>query len=209
MIEPALNALSPMEITALEKAIAHRRSIGVKRMSKEPVPQETVQRLLNAANWAPSHGDTEPWRFVVFMGEGREKLAELFCNCYQNAKPGDENMELALKQVRDRVWKGTVWIALGLEPGLLDDGSLKMPIQEERLAVGCAVQNMHLVASALGLASMWHSKGSSVDPFVADALGWEKPCELLGFFQVGWPAEPWPEGERGPIEDKVRFVLES
>ena len=202
----AVNALSVMEQQALRKAIAHRRSIGVKRMSGEAVPREMVDRLLESANWAPSHGDTEPWRFVVYMGEGREKLADMFCESYRISCGENGYSEEALAKVRERVFKCPVWIAIGVVPELMADGGLKMTIEEERIAVGCAVQNMHLTASALGLAGMWHSKGSSVDPYVADQLGWDLPSLLIGFFQVGWPAEPWPVGDRIPVSEKVRFV---
>ena len=34
-----------------------------------PVPRRVIERALEAANWAPTHGKTEPWRFAVFMGE--------------------------------------------------------------------------------------------------------------------------------------------
>ena len=36
-----------------------------------------VQAMLEAANWAPTHGKTEPWRFVVFSGQGKDRMTNL------------------------------------------------------------------------------------------------------------------------------------
>ena len=46
--------------------IRRRRSIFPKDYSGAPVPRHLIHRALEAANWAPTHGKTEPWRFVVF-----------------------------------------------------------------------------------------------------------------------------------------------
>src|ERR1051326_6502439 len=40
------------------------------------IERGVIERVLEAANWAPSHGQTEPWRFIVFEGEARRALAE-------------------------------------------------------------------------------------------------------------------------------------
>lgn len=45
---------------ALYGAIHHRRSMGLSRLSPEPVERALIEQMLEAANWAPSHGDTEP-----------------------------------------------------------------------------------------------------------------------------------------------------
>ena len=179
---------------ALLAAIRNRRSLGLSRLRPDPVDRRLIERMLEAANWAPSHGDTEPWRFCVFAGAGREALAALF-----EAAHGDEN-------ARKRAFTAPVWISIGMDPARKPDGSLVMTEDEERMAVACAVQNLHLMASAQGLAGMWHSKGISTDPAVAQGLGLEPPARLLGFFMCGWPNAAWPTGERRPLSEKVRWV---
>lgn len=190
---------------ALYGAILHRRSMGLSRLSPEPVDRALIENMLEAANWAPSHGDTEPWRFTVFMGEGRHALAELFEQAQQEdmaQNPQARPRESAAK----RAFAAPVWISIGMAPGRKPDGSLLMSIDEELMAVACAVQNLHLMASALGLAGMWHSKGSSVHPTVARGLGLEAPDRLLGFFMCGWPNSDWLASTRRPLEEKVRWV---
>jgi nitroreductase len=201
---PKIDMEIPARPQALLDAIANRRSLGLSRLHPHPVDRSVIEAMLEAANWAPSHEDTEPWRFTVFSGEGREKLADMFGEAYRS-DAGDDFREDRYEAHRARAMSAPVWISLGVSPALNEDGSLKMTEDEEIMAVACAVQNLHLVASAYGLAGMWHSKGSSVHPVVAKALGLPPPGRLLGMFFCGWPAIAWPSGERGPWEEKVTW----
>lgn len=196
------------ELDVLLHAIRNRRSMGIARLKPDPVPKELVLTALEAANWAPSHGETEPWRFTVYTGEGRRGLGEVFAQAYrQDAEREGSFKESSFEGQRRRVEASPVWISLGLEPALRPDGSLKMGLEEEGLALACAVQNLHLVANAQGLAGMWLSKGVFIHPTVAQFVGLTAPhARLFGFFVLGWPNIPWPEGERRPLEEKLCWV---
>ncbi|MBX3095887.1 MAG: nitroreductase [Fimbriimonadaceae bacterium] len=202
-----MNSTTTVGAESLMAAIAQRRSMGLSRMSDAPVPQELIETMLEAANWAPSHKDTEPWRFTIFSGEGRGHLADFFEAAYRSdhAEPMDP---VALQGYRDRAFAAPVWIAIAMEPGRDSAGNPLVPEIEEVMAVSGAVLNLHLMASSLGLAGMWHSKGVSVHPAVAAGLGLREPRYLLGFFMLGWPNCEWMSGERRPIMDKVRWVTE-
>jgi nitroreductase len=65
--------IDPQSVLTL---IQERRSFGLKDLKPDPVPREIVEQLLHAAQWAPNHGHTEPWRFMIYMGEGRRALGE-------------------------------------------------------------------------------------------------------------------------------------
>ena len=197
--------LPPLNADALFAAILRRRSMGLSRLRPDPVDRQLIERMLEAANWAPSHGDTEPWRFTVFSGEGRDTLAELFAAAHWEEQ-ADSPPSRAQEGARKRAFAAPVWISIGMSPALREDGSLLMSEEEEVMAVACAMQNLHLMASALGLAGMWHSKGSSVSPIVARGLGLEPPARLLGFFMCGWPATDWLTGKRGPLSEKTHWV---
>jgi nitroreductase len=196
---------SPFNADDLFAAILHRRSMGLARLKPDPVDRRLIEQMLEAANWAPSHGDTEPWRFTVFSGEGREALAELFDAAHQADQVGNPAAR-PHEGARKRAFAAPVWISIGMSPARKEDGSLVMSEDEEIMAVACAVQNLHLMASALGLAGMWHSKGISIHPVVARGLGLEPPARLLGFFMCGWPATDWLTSERRPLSEKVRWV---
>ena len=84
----------------------------------------------------------------------------------------------------------------------------KIPEIEEVAAVACAVQNMHLTASAAGLAAKWSSPPVCYMPEINDFLGLAPTDKCLGLFYVGWPKDGATLGAspRQPWEDKVEFV---
>lgn len=187
-------------------AIRRRRSYALKYLSPEPVALGDIQLMLDAANWAPSHGQTEPWRFTVFANEGRQQLSDAFGEAYRLLTP-EALYQPELEQAqRDRVWQAPVWISIGMEPGLNDRGGRRMPEWEELISVGIAVQNAHLVASSLGLGAKWTSNAVATHPHVAQLAGLEPPARLLGFLYVGKPAVELLPGTRRPIADKVRWI---
>src|SRR6185295_18144463 len=85
-------------------AIRERRSLALKQLSPEPIALESIQLMLEAANWAPSHGQTEPWRFSVFAGAGRRGLIEAFGAAYRRITGGGRSDPAAEQAQRDRIW---------------------------------------------------------------------------------------------------------
>lgn len=187
----------------LLNAIATRRSFGLKELAPDPIRLELVAQMLEAANWAPSHGKTEPWRFVVYSGTVRRVIGAAFGAAYRLLNPEEPAGGAGERSQRERVWQAPVWIALGMEP------SPRMPEWEELVAFGNAVHNAQLMASALGLASKWTSGGCATHAHVAEVVGFAPGTRLLGFLYVGMPAGEWPTGKRRPLATKVRWVSEA
>ncbi|MBA3900113.1 MAG: nitroreductase family protein, partial [Bacteroidetes bacterium] len=53
----------------LHNIIRNRRTIGPAIMNGNIIPDTQVKQILELADWAPTHGYTEPWRYFVFSGE--------------------------------------------------------------------------------------------------------------------------------------------
>jgi nitroreductase len=183
----------------LYNALATRRSFALKEIADAPVSRELIEHLLDAANWAPSHGKTEPWRFVVYTGTARQRLSDAFGRAFGALNPDAAADSAGAHAQRQRVWQAPVWIALGMQP------SHKFPEWEDLIAFGSAVHNMHLMASALGLAAKWTSGAVVLHQHVAEVVGFDSDTHLYGFLYVGHPAIDWPQGQRQPIADKVRW----
>lgn len=185
------------------EAIRNRRSIRPEQMDpSRPVPRATLETLLEAANWAPSHGHTEPWRFIVFEGEARRGLFEAAVSTVVDPSeppPGPEDPRRT--KLEEKMLVPPVIIAIVCAPS----ESPKILEHEELASVAIAVQNLHLAAFALGLAGFWTSGKKAFDARVARFLGLSGRQRCLGFFYLGWPAVPWPVGERGPWQDKVSW----
>lgn len=185
------------------EAIRGRRSIRPEHMDPtRPVPRETLEALLEAANWAPSHGHTEPWRFIVFEGEARRALVEAAVSTLvEPGEPAPGPADPRRTKLEEKMLVPPVIVAIICETS----ASPKIVPHEELASVAIAVQNLHLGAFALGLGGFWTSGRKAFDPRVAAFLGLGERARCLGFFYVGWPTVPWPEGARGPWQEKVEW----
>ncbi|MEM7699725.1 MAG: nitroreductase [Verrucomicrobiota bacterium] len=202
---PALDPLS-LRLAAANALIRRRRTIKPAAMSNKPVENLHLAAILENANWAPTHGFTEPWRFFVFTDDGRQRLADFLQSLYKRVIPEEEFREDKYEKLGKQPLMSPVVIAIGMKRQDVE----KIPEIEEVEAVACAVQNMHLSASALGMAAFWSSPPITYTDEMREWLGLEDPRDkCLGFFYLGWPeSEEWPEGRRSPVTDKVTWVRE-
>ena len=133
-----------------------------KDLSGEAVSREELERLLEAANWAPTHHRSEPWRFVVIQGSAAiSDYLDMVETWYGNSKediPDSESSKLISKvSSLKSLWPERVshLIVLCMVRQALD---YKQAEWEEICSVGCSVQNLHLaLTSQPGLAGFWSS----------------------------------------------------
>jgi len=182
--------------------ITTRRTIKPKMMANRDIPLDILQQMLENANWAPTHGMTEPWRFSVFMGAAREKLASFLAETYKAITPVEIFKPNKYEGMRENAMLAPAVIAIGMKR----QPSKKISELDEIQAVACAVQNMHLTATAHGLGGFWSTNIAAVSSEMAAYIGLDKEDRALGLFYVGYPKVDWPTGSRQPIEDKVRWV---
>src|SRR4030042_595273 len=63
----------------LQEAIKGRRSI--RNFKKQTIPEETITQLIEAASYAPSAGNIQPWQFIIVRKPTvKKKLAESALN---------------------------------------------------------------------------------------------------------------------------------
>ncbi len=140
-----------LRLAAANALIRRRRSIKPQDMDDRPVDPRLLAAILENANWAPTHGMTEPWRFFLFTGAGRERLADFCQSLYRRITPESAFRQDKFDKLRTNPLKAPVTIAIAMKRQDIE----KIPEVEEIEAVACAVHNMHLTASALGLAAFW------------------------------------------------------
>jgi nitroreductase len=193
-----------VDATALDEIIRSRRTIKPPMMSDAPVAEEDLRAILENANWAPTHGLTQPWRFRIYRGDARARLADDLSNLYLTAIPVEEQKEGKAEKMKEMPRLAPVVILVWMERQKVE----KIRELEEIEAVACAVQNMHLSAAARGLGAFW-----STPPFLYKAemntyLGIGEKDRCLGIFYLGHPAQSdrWPKGRRQPIEDRIEFI---
>jgi nitroreductase len=191
------------DIEQLNKLIAKRRSIFPKDYSDEKVPDAIIKEMLSNANWAPTYGTTEPWRFTVFTGEGLQKLADFQSGLYKKVAESKGTFdERTFQKLSKNPLKASHVIGIGMKR----DPRGKIKEIEEIEAVACAVQNMYLTATAHGVGCYWGSGGITYLEESKEFFGLGPDDKFLGFFYVGMPSIEWPEGNRSPVDEKVTWV---
>jgi nitroreductase len=189
-------------VEEINSLIRNRRSVFPKQYAEgQKVDDAIVEQILENATWAPSHGNTEPWRFVVFTGEGLQKFAAFQAEFYKKDS-GDNFKEATYKNLSTNPLLASHVIALCLKR----DPNKKFPEQEEIAAVSCAVQNMYLTTTAYGLGGYWTTGGVTYKPSAKEFFGLGEDDKLLGFFYVAHVAVPSPDSKRKPLEEKVEWV---
>src|SRR5436190_18628411 len=101
--------------TILE-ALRARRSVG--RVRPEQPPRTLVERVIEAATWAPNHYHTKPWRFVVVAGEGRRALGAVMADALRERRedPDGERAVALLEKERNKPLRAPVVIAVAVVP---------------------------------------------------------------------------------------------
>ena len=182
-------------------AIRDRRSIG--RVRPERPHRAVIQRLLEAATWAPNHRLTQPWRFVVLAGEARGDLGAVIGRAQAARHPeGSEDAAVAFAKVAAKPLRAPVVIAVAVEPTVAP----KVVEIEEITAGAAAIQNLLLAAHAEGLAAIWRTGDPCYDPAVKTHLGLSDAAFLLGFVYLGYPDGAPPSRERIPAPALTRWV---
>lgn len=197
------DALPSLEQTSA--LIRHRRSIKPVDMDPDrPVDRALLLELLENANWAPTHGLTEPWRFRVFEGEARATLAAAMQRTYRQVTPEAEFREDKFAKLgRNPTLPPTVLVCW-----MERRGAPKIPEVEEIEAVACALQNFMLSAASAGLGSFWSSPPLLESAAFQKWLGIGKEDRCVGLLYLGWPkpGAAWPKSARKPIEEKLSWA---
>lgn len=161
--------------------------------------REVVTALLEDAQWAPTHGMNQPWRFHVFLTlPSRAQLADGLASIYDAVTPTakrDEEKRTKLG-VGPRRAAAVVALVARVEP------NGKIPEWEEIAAVSCAAQNLMLSAHERGLGSFWSSPPVAASPEFVRWLGLDDTTHrALGLIYLGWPlpGQPAPQSTRAPL----------
>jgi nitroreductase len=181
------------EITAL---IKDRRTIYPEQFSERKIQKEQIEIILNNAIWAPTHGNTQPWRFIVFQDNALLKLSDFLAQTYLEIVPKDNQNDLKLAKLLNRPKLSSVAIAVVMKR----DESEKIKEIEEIEAVACAVHNIHLSCTAYGIGGFWSTPALIYHEKMNRFLEIEEKDKCLGIFYMGYPKIEWPKGQRKPIE---------
>ena len=181
----------------LQELIKQRRSIFPDSYLEQELSKETLLRILECANTAPTHKLTQPWRFTVFRGKGLAQLADKLASLYQQHTPADRFLQKKYDATKRKVLRSAAVIAINIHY------SGEVPEWEELAATACAVQNLWLAASAEGVGGYWSSPGTI--KHMHDFLGLSAHEACLGFFYMGYHNEAPRQANRAPVAETIRW----
>jgi len=166
------------------EAIKERRSI--RSFKEEDVKEEDIEMLIEAARWAPSAGNIQPWEFIIVRRHDLKKeLAEAaFGQAFVEEAPivivvcADENRSFQGYSVR---------------------GKTLYCIQD----TAAAIQNIHLTAHSLGLGTCWI--GAFSEGETARILKVPNGVRPVAIVPIGYPAESPAPRNRRPINQIIHY----
>jgi nitroreductase len=155
--------------------------------------KEELEAILSCAVRAPDHARLKPWHFHVVQGDALVRLGNVFAN---EAEADGCGAVDKLTKCRNMPLRAPMMIVAVCEPAL----NSKVPIEEQVLAVGAAIQNMQIAISSLDYGSIWRTGVMAESAQVKEAFGLSAQGSIVGFVYVGQP-EKRPAQQKPNLED--------
>ncbi len=203
---------SNAEADILLDLIKSRRSI--RRYTNVSIPRSSILRLLEAATWAPSAHNRQPWRFAVITEPAaKDRLARAMGERLQadRTADGDDPADIARDVARSyaRLTGAPVLIVVCLSLVDMDTYPDPQRAHNERImavqSTAMAAQNLLLQAHADGLAACWLCAPLFVPTLVQKTLKLPDDWEPQGVITLGEAAET-KEKTRLPVASRVKFI---
>lgn len=160
--------------------IEGRQSVG---LLSEPAPDaDQLAQAIQAALAAPDHHRLRPWRFIAIHGDARQRMGEVLVEALMASGETDP-VQL------DRVRAQPLRAPLILLCATIATPHPKVPMVEQVLSTGAAIQNLLLMLHAQGFAAMWRTGALVESAVLKAAFGLWPDDEIAGLVYIGTPAK--------------------
>ncbi|MFP8836205.1 nitroreductase [Hydrogenophaga sp. XSHU_21] len=173
-----------------------RQTVLPKRLLAPGPDANQLQAILHAASAAPDHGQLLPWRFVIVPRTERASLADVFADALieRDAGAAPEQMD----QAREKAHRAPLLLLIVVDSQI---GDPAVGYAERVLSAGCAVQNMLLMATAMGFGSALTSGKALASHALRRHFGLHGGEQALCFMSVGTAAAHRPPRTRPTVAD--------
>ena len=182
----------------------------------DPVPDDILLKILEAGVRAPNAGGSEQWFFIVVKDpEMRKKLHELLLEAHEfyatralkTPLPPDK-VSKWVQRIREGMYSAPAYIAgyADLRKTTHVEGLAEIEKVYTIQSVAAALENMLLVAHALGLGAVWLGVPLLLKDRFDELLRPPENCVLQGIIALGYPAETPRIKPRKPLNDVVKFI---
>lgn len=147
---------------------------------KEPAPSDAeIETLIRIASRVPDHGRLEPWRFILYRGEAREKIGEKLADLAE--KREGPLPEGRVSQEKARFSRAPLVIGVIHVPR----ENPKIPQWEMLLSGAAAAMNLVIAANAMGYSTNWITNWYSDVEEGRRILGLAPEERVIGFVHIG------------------------
>ncbi|MBD3166282.1 hypothetical protein GF324_06770 [bacterium] len=171
----------------------------IRAFTSGPIPEEDINMLLEAAMWAPSHRNEQPWEFARVGPESRAKLLKMLqlkIDELLNSGKVPEPARPGLLSLKDDFGGAAQLIAVIARPGADILGT-----QQNFAATAGAAMNMQLAAWEKGIGSVWLTVGSV--PPAKPILQAKSGHTVVALPALGYPKETPPAPPREDFRERV------
>ena len=181
---------------------AIQRRTSVRRFIPDPVPRETIAKLLSCAVRAPNHKLTEPWRFAVLTGGAVARLAELRARhrLKRYSDPGSDEAQAGADKVRRETATTPAFIVV-----MCVQNPDELTREEDYAAAMMATANLMTAAESLGLGTYLKTGGIMRDPELGSLAGLEPGSRIVAVVSLGYPEASEQPRRRRPVEELTRW----
>ncbi len=181
-----------------------RQTILPKRLVAPGPDAAQSELILDAASSAPDHGQILPWRFILVPTEARSRLADVFAAALLERDAQATPAQVA--QAQEKAYRSPMLLLVVVD-ALRGDPNIDL---FERIAsAGCAVQNMLLMATALGFGSALTSGKALKASGFRELFGLGQGDHALCFVSVGTVESRKKTRARPVMADYVRTLGQS
>lgn len=198
-----------MKAAELSRLIRQRRSL--RRYHADAVPETYLEQILEAAVWAPSAHNRQPWRFVVISEKAtmqrlaREMGAKLRSDLSAD-KVSQAVIDADVARSYQRITAAPLLLLLCMSLQDMDDyGEERRNAFERAMAqqsAAMAGQNILLMAAGLGLGACWMCAPLFCQDLVVSVLDLPADWQPQGLITLGFPAQE-RQREREPWENRT------
>ncbi|MBI2913839.1 MAG: nitroreductase family protein, partial [Chloroflexi bacterium] len=164
----------------------------MRRLKPDPVSEDLIWKVLEAAIRAPSGGNRQPWNFIVVRdAETKRKIAEYYLDGWSKSYGLIKQAALA-SPATARTYASAEYLANHLAdvPVLIIatvNHSGVAPVSPPGASIYPAVQNLMLAARALGLGTALTTLHRAHEAEVKQLLGIPDGVETMALIPLGWP----------------------
>lgn len=211
-----------MQIDEFLDLVRKRRSI--RAFKPDPIPDEYVEKIIEAARWAMSGANGQPWEFIIVKDKDtRAKIVEI---CERGQKERWVIEQSRVEDLRHPGWKASIKPG---KPGFKDAPVMIVVCGDTRTYQASAMpvhfltdsdggfgavfiknmanatHNIHLAAAALGIGSEWFTLNAAMGVHLRALLDVPDEIDMHTLIPIGYPAHTPPPPYRRELNEIMHF----